>query len=145
MKLLVVTPRATEKAYRLVTGQNTYVFNVPLSANKNEIKAAVEAENKGVKVASIKTVVQNGKAVRFSRGKNRNPGSTTRQNSKKAYVTLAEGHSLPFFNAIEEEQEKEQASQEKFDKAVSKQVAKDSKPARRGILRKKAKEEEADK
>ena len=39
MKLTVVTPRATEKAYRLVTGQNTYVFDVPLSANKNEIVA----------------------------------------------------------------------------------------------------------
>jgi len=111
MKLLVVTPRATEKAYRLVTGQNTYVFNVPLSANKNEIKAAVEAENKGVKVASIKTVVQNGKAVRFSRGKNRNPGSTTRQNSKKAYVTLSEGK-IKVFDTEEPKEDKKAAKKE---------------------------------
>lgn len=105
MKLLVVTPRATEKAYRLVTGQNTYVFNVPANANKNEIKAAVEAENKGVKVASVKTLVQNGKAVRFSRGKNRYPGTTTRQDTKKAYVTLSEG-AIKVFDTEEVKEEK---------------------------------------
>ena len=91
MKLTIVTPRATEKAYRLITGQNTYVFDVPVSANKNEITAAVEAQFDGTKVASIKTLVQNGKAVRYSRGKNRYPGTTTRQDSKKAYVRLSEG------------------------------------------------------
>ncbi|MFZ1487648.1 MAG: 50S ribosomal protein L23, partial [Candidatus Saccharimonas aalborgensis] len=43
MKLTLVTPRATEKAYRLITVQNTYIFDVPLDANKQEIKDAVEA------------------------------------------------------------------------------------------------------
>lgn len=105
MKLVVVTPRATEKAYRLVTAQNTYVFDVPTSANKNEIKAAVEAENEGVKVSSVKTVVQNGKAVRFSRGKNRYPGTTSRQNTKKAYVTLSEGK-IKVFDTEEVAEEK---------------------------------------
>ena len=37
MKLVLVTPRVSEKAYRLVSSQNTYVFDVPMSANKNEI------------------------------------------------------------------------------------------------------------
>ena len=105
MKTIVVTPRATEKAYRLVTGQNTYVFDVPANANKNEIKAAVEAENKGVKVASVKTLVQNGKAVRFSRGKNRYPGTTNRQDTKKAYVTLSEG-AIKVFDTEEVKEEK---------------------------------------
>ncbi len=91
MKLIVVTPRVSEKAYRLVTAQNTYVFDVPLNANKDEILKAVEAQFDGTKVSSVKTAVQNGKSVRFSRGKNRYPGTTTRQNSKKAYVTLSEG------------------------------------------------------
>ena len=50
MKLVLVTPRVSEKAYRLVTSQNTYVFDVPMSANKNEIKAAVEAQFDGTKV-----------------------------------------------------------------------------------------------
>lgn len=91
MNFVLVTPRATEKAYRLVTGQNTYVFNVPVGSNKNEIVAAVEAQYDGVKVASVKTAVQSGKSVRFSRGKNRYPGTTTRKDTKKAYVTLSEG------------------------------------------------------
>lgn len=91
MKLTVVTPRATEKAYRLVTAHNTYVFNVPLDVNKNEIKQAVEAQFDGTKVSNITTLVQNGKAVRFSRGKRRYPGTTHRQDTKKAYVTLSEG------------------------------------------------------
>ena len=74
MKLVLVTPRVSEKAYRLVTNENTYIFDVPMSANKNEIKAAVEAQFEGVKVAKVTTLVQSGKAVRFSRGKNRYPG-----------------------------------------------------------------------
>ena len=106
MKLTVVTPRATEKAYRLVTGQNTYVFDVPLSANKNEIKAAVETQFDGTKVASIKTLVQSGKSVRFSRGKNRYPGTTTRRDSKKAYVTLSEGNIKVFEQDVEKEEKK---------------------------------------
>jgi large subunit ribosomal protein L23 len=103
MNYIVVTPRATEKAYRLVNGQNTYVFDVPLLSNKQQIVETIEAQFEGVKVASIKTVVQNGKAVRFNRGKNRYPGTTTRKNSKKAYVTLSEGKIRVFDEATEEE------------------------------------------
>lgn len=105
MKLTYVTPRSTEKAYRLVAGQNTYVFNVPLEANKQEIVAAVEAQHDGVKVASIKTLVQAGKSVRYSRGKHRYPGTTNRKDAKKAYVTLSEG-SIKVFDT-EEPAEKE--------------------------------------
>lgn len=105
MKLVHITPRSTEKAYRLVTGQNTYVFNVPLEANKQEIIAAVKSHHEGVKVASIKTLVQAGKSVRFSLGKNRQPGTTTRKDAKKAYVTLSEG-SIKVFDTEEQKEEK---------------------------------------
>jgi large subunit ribosomal protein L23 len=105
MKLVIVTPRATEKAYRLVTSQNTYVFDVPTNVNKNEIKAAVEAQFEGVKVANVTTLVQNGKSVRYSRGKNRYPGTTNRQDTKKAYVTLSEG-SIKVFEQEEVKEEK---------------------------------------
>lgn len=87
---MVITIRPTEKAYGLINGQSTYIFNVPLDSNKQQIAAQVEAEY-GVKVASVKTLVQAGKAVRFSRGKNRYPGTTNRKDTKKAYVTLSEG------------------------------------------------------
>ena len=105
MKLVIVTPRATEKAYRLVTSQNTYVFDVPTNVNKNEIKAAVEAQFEGVKVANVTTLVQNGKSVRYSRGKNRYPGTTNRQDTKKAYVTLSEG-SITVFEQEDVKEEK---------------------------------------
>lgn len=105
MNTIIVTPRATEKAYRLSTGQNTYIFDVPMNTNKQQIIDAVEAQYE-VKVASIKTLVQSGKSVRFSRGKNRNPGTTTRKDSKKAYVTLVEGNSIKVFQTEEEGKEK---------------------------------------
>lgn len=116
MKLIMVTPRATEKAYRLVTLQNTYVFDVPLIANKNEIKIAVETQFDKVKVGAVKTLVQNGKSVRFSRGKNRFPGTTNRQKSKKAYVTLSEGKIKVF-----EQEEKEAKKAEKEAKKAAKE------------------------
>lgn len=101
---ILVTPVTTEKAYGL-SQKNVYVFNVPLSANKNEITDAVKAQY-GAEVKAIKTLVQQGKAVRFSRGKNRYPGTTKRTDSKKAYVTLAEGSTLAIFEQPAEEETK---------------------------------------
>ena len=94
-----VTPRATEKAYTQSKG-NVYVFDAPVAANRKEIAAAVEAQFK-VKVTSIKTLVQKGKAVRVSRGKRAQPGTIFRKDAKKAYVTLAKGDSIKVFNEEE--------------------------------------------
>lgn len=105
MSTLHIIPRATEKAYAQSLATNTYIFTVPLDANKQQIIAAVESQY-DVKVTGIKTLVQNGKAIRYNRGKNRYPGTTTRKDSKKAYVTLAEGDSIQVFDepaAAEEE------------------------------------------
>lgn len=99
---ILVTPRATEKAYGLINGQNTYIFNVPMDANKQQITETVEAEY-GVKIKSVKTLVQSGKAVRYSRGKNRYPGTTNRKDTKKAYVTLSEGSIQVFDEPTAEE------------------------------------------
>jgi ribosomal protein L23 len=104
MNTILVTPVTTEKAYGQ-SQKNIYVFNVPVKANKNEILDAIEAQY-GVKIAAIKTLIQSGKAVRFSRGKNRIPGTTTRSDSKKAYVTLAAGSSLAIFEQPTEEETK---------------------------------------
>lgn len=98
MTHISIIPRATEKAY----GQslnNIYVFNVPLTANKQQIIAAVE-EQFEVKVTNIKTLVQQGKAIRFSKGKRAQPGKTKRTDSKKAYVTLAKGDSIKIFDEV---------------------------------------------
>lgn len=99
-----VIPRATEKAYAQSLN-NVYVFNVPLTANKQEIVAAVETQFE-VKVTGIKTLVQSGKAVRFSKGKRSQPGTTHRKDSKKAYVTLAAGNSIQVFEQPAEEEKK---------------------------------------
>lgn len=104
MTAISVIPRVSEKAYAQAQ-KNVYVFNVPLTANKQQIVAAVETQF-DVKVTNIKTLVQSGKAVRFSRGKNRYPGTTTRKDSKKAYVTLAEGNSIQVFDTPATEEEK---------------------------------------
>ncbi len=104
MTAISVIPRATEKAYAQ-SQNNIYVFNVPLTANKQQVVAAVETQF-NVKVTAIKTLVQSGKAIRFSRGKNRYPGTTTRKDAKKAYVTLAKGDSIQVFDQPAAEEEK---------------------------------------
>jgi len=99
-----ILPRATEKAYGLVSSDNIYVFNVPLNVNKQQITAAVEAQY-SVKVTNIKTLVQSGKSVRVSKGKRSQPGSTHRKDAKKAYVTLAKGDSIKVFEEAPVEKE----------------------------------------
>lgn len=93
-----VFPRKTEKAY----GQslnNVYVFDAPVSANKQQIIAAVESQF-SVKTTGIKTLVQTGKAIRFSKGKRAQPGKTTHKDLKKAYVTLVKGDSIKIFDDV---------------------------------------------
>jgi len=105
MTNISIIPRATEKAYGQSLLTNTYIFEAPLTANKQEIAAAVEAQFE-VKVTGIKTLIQSGKAIRFSRGKRAQPGKTNRRDMKKAYVTLAKGDSIKVFDeapAVEEE------------------------------------------
>lgn len=103
MIYISVTPRATEKAYGL-SKNNVYVFNVPVSANKQQIVTAIK-EQFSVDVISIKTLVQTGKVVGFSRGKRAQRGKTSRSDTKKAYVTLAEGNSIKVFDETPAETE----------------------------------------
>ena len=97
-KLMLVTPRATEKTYRAQT-QNTYVFNVPANASKQAVARAV-AEQFGVTVTSVRILIRKGKATRFSRGKHAYPGTTYRQDKKLAYVTLKDGDKIRVFDEL---------------------------------------------
>lgn len=146
-KTVMLRPRLNEKTYGLAEAR-VYVFDVGRGVNKHTIARAVEAQFE-VKVAAVNTANIPGKAKRVISitGKRMKNAEGSRNDIKKAYVTLAEGHSLPFFNAIEEEDQKEQAVQEKVDKAAAKQADKEAKPARRGFrLGKKADtKKEADK
>lgn len=108
-----VFPRATEKAYGLSTLNNVYTFDVPLNANKDQIVSTIESQY-NVKVVNIKTLVQNGKAIRASRGKRAYPKVVNRKDMKKAYVTLASGDSIKVFEtATENTSETKNSTKEK--------------------------------
>ena len=95
-----IFPRATEKAYGMVK-DNVYVFDVPVTANKQQILAAIETQF-SVKTVSIKTLIQSGKAIRTSTGKRSRPTTVNRKDLKKAYVTLAKGDSIKVFDEATE-------------------------------------------
>ncbi|VEH80582.1 50S ribosomal protein L23 [Corynebacterium kutscheri] len=80
---IILAPVVSEKSYGLME-ENTYVFFVNPSANKTEIKIAVE-QIFGVQVASVNTLNRDGKRKRSRTGFGR------RKATKRAYVTLREG------------------------------------------------------
>ena len=80
---IIIAPVLSEKSYGLME-QNTYTFFVNPSANKTQIKIAVE-EIFGVDVASVNTANREGKRKRSRTGYGQ------RKNTKRAYVTLREG------------------------------------------------------
>ena len=96
MKLINIIPLTTEKAYGTML-KNTYAFKVPLGASKQLIAENVEKQF-GVTVTSVTTLVQKGKAIRFSRGRKARPGETNRTDFKKAYVTLKDGDKIKVFD-----------------------------------------------
>ena len=109
-----VFPKSTEKAYAQ-SKNNVYVFDVPVSANKQQIIAAIESQFK-VKTVNIKTLIQTGKTIRFSKGKRAQPTTTHHQDLKKAYVTLVKGDSIKVFNeevAAEETKAKAEKKEKK--------------------------------
>ena len=106
-----IFPRATEKAYGMVKN-NVYVFDVPVSANKQQILAAIESQF-GVKTVGIKTLIQSGKAIRTSTGKRNRPSTVNRKDLKKAYVTLAKGNSIKVFDEATPEETTAKATTKK--------------------------------
>ena len=89
---LLIRPIITEKTSMMMQ-ENKYTFQVPLDANKVEIRQAVEAIF-GVKVLSVNTIRVLGKTKRMGRyvGK--------RSDNKKAIVKLAEGNAIPLIEGM---------------------------------------------
>ncbi|HVI27523.1 50S ribosomal protein L23 [Hansschlegelia sp.] len=83
---VIRSPIITEKA-TYASEENKVVFRVSDTATKPQIKAAVE-KLFDVKVVSVNTLVRKGKTKRF-RGR-----LGQQSDSKRAIVTLAEGHSI---------------------------------------------------
>ncbi len=89
---LLRRPIVTEKS-TLGSEHNQVTFQVPMDASKPEIRAAIEGLFE-VKVKAVNTVRQKGKIKRFGGRLGK------RVDTKKAYVTLEEGHSIDVTTGI---------------------------------------------
>lgn len=87
---VIIAPVVSEKSYSLID-DGRYTFIVHPTANKTEIKQAVETIF-GVKVASVNTLNRKGKRKRFGRVVGQ------RKDTKRAIVTLAEGEEIDIFD-----------------------------------------------
>ena len=87
---VIIHPLITEKMSALQETQNKVAFIVAPTANKIEIRKAVE-DKFNVKVQKVATINMNGKMKRLGRFQGR------RSSWKKAIVTLREGFTIDFF------------------------------------------------
>lgn len=100
---VVIIPRSSEKSFAAASLENgVYTFVVPKSTNKHDVKTIVEKLYE-VTVTKVNISILKGKTKRFNQKRGR-ASVGTRQNAKKAYVTLKSGDSIAVFNpeAVEE-------------------------------------------
>jgi len=90
---VISAPLITEKGTLVNESGNQVVFRVRPEANKDEIRRAVEKLFK-VRVEKVRTSNYLGKTRRVGRSTGRRPAW------KKAYVTLAQGHRIDFFESV---------------------------------------------
>jgi large subunit ribosomal protein L23 len=86
-------PLITEKSTRIKEGSNTICFEVARTANKIEVRRAVE-KLFGVKVADVRVANRQGKWKRMGRFLGQ------RKAWKKAYVRLAPDQKIEFFEGV---------------------------------------------
>jgi len=90
---VIIEPVVSEKSYALLE-EGVYTFKVHPTASKPEIRDAVE-KIFGVSVLKVNTLNRDGK-----RRRNRRTGTWgKRPDSKRAFVTLAEGDSIELFGS----------------------------------------------
>ncbi|MBC7319359.1 50S ribosomal protein L23 [bacterium] len=89
---IIIRPIISEKS-SILRELRKYEFVVSPFANKIEIKNAVE-DIFGVKVEKVNVIKQKGKKKRMGIFEGKTSGY------KKAIVTLAEGHSISFFEGL---------------------------------------------
>ena len=90
---VVLRPLLTEKGTRLKEDGNQYLFRVAKTANKIEIKHAIEHLFK-VTVLEVRTIQQRGKVKRLGRFQGRRP------DWKKAIATLKAGESIELYEGV---------------------------------------------
>jgi large subunit ribosomal protein L23 len=89
---VLLGPHLSEKSTRVGESNNQVVFRVRRDSTKQDVRKAVELMFE-VKVENVQVVNCRGKVKRFGQTLGR------RQDWKKAYVTLAEGHDIDFLGA----------------------------------------------
>ena len=90
---VIIEPVVSEKSYALLE-EGVYTFRVHPSASKPEIRDAVQ-KIFGVTVTNVNTLNRDGK-----RRRNRRTGTWgKRPDTKRAFVTLAEGDSIELFGS----------------------------------------------
>ena len=89
---ILLRPYITEKTNAMMA-DNKYTFIVPLTANKIEIRQAVEQIFK-VKVLDVNTLRVMGKTKRMGKNIGKRP------DFKKAIVKLAAGERIEFFEGV---------------------------------------------
>jgi large subunit ribosomal protein L23 len=96
MKTIIKKPIITEKATATTERQNRFTFEVDRSANKIEIKKAVE-KMYGVSVTEVRTLNYGGgkSAVKYT---NKGVVEQPSKQWKKAVVTVAAGETIDLFN-----------------------------------------------
>lgn len=124
--LMILKPRLSEKSYGLSQTSNTYVFDVPASVSKLSVASAVADQYK-VEVINVNVANVGGKSKRTFLNRRGKFVRGTRQDIKKAYITLKKGDTLPIFAAEEEAEAKQEETQKKVEKAMEKQAKKEEK------------------
>ncbi|MEU6996777.1 50S ribosomal protein L23 [Nonomuraea sp. NPDC046570] len=90
---IIIKPVVSEKSYGLIDENNKYTFLVRPTANKTQVKIAVE-QIFGVKVTSVNTINRQGKRKRTRAGFGKRP------DTKRAIVSLVEGDRIDIFGQI---------------------------------------------
>jgi large subunit ribosomal protein L23 len=90
---VISSPLITEKGTLVNEQGNQFVFRVRPDANKVDIRRAIEVLFK-VKVEKVRTLNYMGKSRRVGRALGQRP------RWKKAYVTLAQGQRIDFFESV---------------------------------------------
>ncbi|RCG24400.1 50S ribosomal protein L23 [Sphaerisporangium album] len=90
---IIIKPIVSEKSYGLIDEHNKYTFLVRKTANKTQVKIAIE-QIFGVKVTSVNTINRQGKRKRTRFGFGQRPST------KRAIVSLVEGDRIDIFGQI---------------------------------------------
>ena len=94
LEQVIRRPLLSEKVMEQKETQNIVAFEVDSRANKIEVKQAVEAQFKDVKVEEVRILRGHGKVRRQGKFMGR------RSDWKKAYVRLKEGSKIEFFEGV---------------------------------------------